>query len=621
MNKRKRTAYLNCFKWFASSNLIIFYLLGALYLHHLPTHVDHLAIFFLTFTLFGHLGLLCLLTFIPVGLCMWLWPRFASIIILSVIITTISTIILFIDIFVFNVFSFHVNFLLLKVVFTFNTAEFFGMNVQQTILAYSLSVVFIAIEIGLAILFWRLRHKFRFKLPFYIIIIAVLVCELISEGLYAYAYATGSQSTLQNSRVFPAYMGTQANDFFVDVHLLTKKQIITEISDPHYRMDANLAYPLHPLRYPHLSNPPNIIIIGIDAWRADEFQADTTSNIYQFSKQASIFYNHYSGGNATLPGLYTLYYSIPSLYWDATNIPPVFFDVLEKYHYQPEVFFSAGMKYPPFYRNIFLTVPGMQLTIPGDQPYQRDAKITEYALDYLTKTTATQKPFFMFLFYDSAHSNSLPPHYDGPFEPIAHDLNPAILTNETNPTPYLNLYKNALVYDDHLIGQVLDKLKAENLLNNTVVVITSDHGQEFNDNHKNYWGHVSNFTQYQTKVPLIIYFPEKYFFGKKPQHIHTQTSHYDVMPTLLQEIFKVSNPISDYSIGGNLFTTKGWTILPEGSYNYEGLIAPPYIYNFYPLGVTAVYDMHANLQKSFPINATVFRTYFQDTRAYYKEIK
>src|SRR3712207_9402754 len=60
---------------------------------------------------------------------------------------------------------------------------------------------------------------------------------------------------------------------------------------------------------------------------------------------------------------------------------------------------------------------------------------------------------------------------------------------------------------DSLIGLTLDKLKQKDLLRNTVVIITGDHGQEFNENHCNYWGHSSNYSQWQIHVPLIYYYP------------------------------------------------------------------------------------------------------------------
>jgi membrane-anchored protein YejM (alkaline phosphatase superfamily) len=36
------------------------------------------------------------------------------------------------------------------------------------------------------------------------------------------------------------------------------------------------------------------------------------------------------------------------------------------------------------------------------------------------------------------------------------------------------------------------------------VIVTSDHGEEFNDTGKNYWGHNGNFSPYQVAVPLLV---------------------------------------------------------------------------------------------------------------------
>jgi hypothetical protein len=50
----------------------------------------------------------------------------------------------------------------------------------------------------------------------------------------------------------------------------------------------------------------------------------------------------------------------------------------------------------------------------------------------------------------------------------------------------------------------LDLLDKYDIDDNTIVIITADHGQEFNENKLNFWGHNGNFTKYQTQVPLII---------------------------------------------------------------------------------------------------------------------
>ena len=590
-------------KQFFLINLVIYFIIGLAYLFHMPLVNDSYSRIFILFGYFGQLGILYFLLFIPIGLLMLFYPRFYLVVLTTVVLVFIQLIII-IDVFVFSTFSFHLNIILLKAIFSIHMVEFLGLDGWQTLMAYSLALIVIAIEVCLAMFLWKKRRDKTLKIKIWMVLVFLLVCQLFSQVLYAYAYAMGKEQTLQNSRIFPVYSGVQANHFMMNHHIVSQQEII-EHSHKNVDIAATkyLHYPLHKIHSQHIKHPPNILIIGIDAWREDTMRPNIVPHIYAYSKHASRFYNHYSGGNCTLAGLYTLYYGIPSLYWNATSVPPVFFNILHQYHYHYGVYFSAGMTYPPFYKNVFSSVKGIPLTIPGSEPYITDNNITNDGLKFLNASKKSKKPFFMFLFYNSAHSPSVPPNYKKPFLPIQ-NMGYEDANNHTNPVPMFNYYKDGLHYDDGLINKILLKVKALHLAKNTIVIITTDHGQEYNDNHKNYWGHSSNFTQYQTHIPLIIYWP-----GHKSEQIHYKTSHYDVMPTLLQDVFKVKNPTSDYSIGHNLFAHKPWKILPMGSYSYQGLIAPPYIYRFYPMGVTAVYNMHAKLQLNFPVQAGALRQY------------
>ncbi|QQR94399.1 MAG: sulfatase-like hydrolase/transferase [Bacteroidota bacterium] len=99
-------------------------------------------------------------------------------------------------------------------------------------------------------------------------------------------------------------------------------------------------------------------------------------------------------------------------------------------------------------------------------------------------TSAFQKPFFGFLFYDSPHNYNLPYWLPHPFKPYWENVDHTVLNNDFDPVPFYNSYKNTVWFCDSLIQQVLSKLEEKNLLENTIVVITSDHGQEFNENKK-----------------------------------------------------------------------------------------------------------------------------------------
>ena len=92
---------------------------------------------------------------------------------------------------------------------------------------------------------------------------------------------------------------------------------------------------------------------------------------------------------------------------------------------------------------------------------------------------------------------------------------------------------------------MLKDIEDKGLLDKTMIVISGDHGQEFNENKKNYWGHSGNFSQWQTRVPFIVYYPR----NETDKHYSHMTTHYDLTPTVMERALGVKNPSSDYSMG------------------------------------------------------------------------
>lgn len=88
-------------------------------------------------------------------------------------------------------------------------------------------------------------------------------------------------------------------------------------------------------------------------------------------------------------------------------------------------------------------------------------------------------------------------------------------------------YDAEIAYTDHAIGLVLDKLEELDLLDNTIIVLTADHGEEFLDHR--YLIHAWTLFNESVHVPLIVW-------GKpfsSPARISTLVSGVDILPTLL----------------------------------------------------------------------------------------
>jgi membrane-anchored protein YejM (alkaline phosphatase superfamily) len=98
----------------------------------------------------------------------------------------------------------------------------------------------------------------------------------------------------------------------------------------------------------------------------------------------------------------------------------------------------------------------------------------------------------------------------------------------------INYYRREVEYMDRYVGKFLRTLEKEKLLENTIVVITGDHGEGLGERER-YFGHVRYLNQQFIHVPLIMYFP-----GMKPKRVSTPVSLVGISPTLL-EFMKYKN--------------------------------------------------------------------------------
>ena len=95
---------------------------------------------------------------------------------------------------------------------------------------------------------------------------------------------------------------------------------------------------------------------------------------------------------------------------------------------------------------------------------------------------------------------------------------------------------------------IFTTLKESNILDNTVVVVTSNYHQN-NDKQDSQWlVNKDTFNLSQSQVPLVIHWP-----NVTPQKLDKLTSHQDIMTTLMQHVLGVISPADNYSQGEDLF--------------------------------------------------------------------
>ncbi len=391
---------------------------------------------------------------------------------------------------------------------------------------------------------------------------------VLTNIIYGVGYAKQDMKILLAAEIIPVQIPFTFNTFLVKYGFMTEKEIAKSLRTA--SPATSMQYPLHPLNC-HATKPLNIVLLAIDGLRADELTPEIMPNTWDFAQSAIRFTDHWSGGIATQTGIFSLFTGLPASYWKSSlysKTPSVLIQALEKEGYKIGTFTGAPLNHPEFDKTIFAGIKDLHLVSWGRNTLERD-KNAEVDFTYWARKIPKDEHFFAFIFLNNVHDHEFPeaPGYEI-FKPYLKEVNYLNLSH-TDPLHFLNRNKNAAHYADEAIGRMLNFLKQSHLLENTVVIITSDHGNEFNDTGQNYWNHNGNFTKYQAQVPLVIWWP-----GKKPEVINYRTSGLDIVPTILPEILGCENPTSDYSVGRSLWDSSDRPFVYSSTYGKHALIEP-----------------------------------------------
>lgn len=504
----------------------------------------------------------------------------------GVIIALLLQIVLAVDAHVFSLYRFHVNLAMLDLfvngggqIISFSTATILSIVLEVVVLLFFSSAA--------VILAFSFAKKSRKVIYFTVIAISLY---LGANLVHAFASAKAVLSITEIANRLPVYKPLTMNSFLIKVGYITEDDIANR--KVHVGQSGFFKYPKEKLQYAPVEKKLNVLWLAIDTLRYDAFTKDIMPNTYAFSENGYVFNDHYSSSNSTRGGIFGLFYGLPPSYWQvalSAGIPAAIVQATRDQNYALGVFTSATVFKPEFHNTVFVGEKNLRPQSDGNNVFERDADAINDFAEFLGKRKADNKNFFSFIFLDNVHSTAVPEGFKGPFQPAWTTVNHLALKEDTDPTPYFNLYKNSVYYADLNIKKVLDLLKDNGYDENTVIVITSDHGEEFNDNGDNFWGHNSNFTNAQIKIPLIIKWP-----GKGRGSVDMTTSAYDLTATILPEVFGVTNPISDFSIGQNLFNLKPVNYVLCGSYLENAIVEKDRIVLIDELGMLRFKDKHYN---------------------------
>ncbi|PJD95324.1 MAG: sulfatase [Legionella sp.] len=632
--KIKTNPCLRFVGWFFFFNALFFWLAGLSYLHsilHSPTLFKNMMadysspagqVLILFFTGINFISYMTVLAFIPAivpALVALFYPKKTMVMGLSWILATLSLLLLIIDVQVYALFKFHLNQTIFGFIFSKEAHRVFNLSSVEQLIIYGVAMLILLVEWGLAYGVW-----YGIILPKRLMIGRFLVWGWSSLAVLSYFIMMLSLAVHHNNLLIQQASNLPLYNQLLGLLIPQKnaEELLNDFSEAHYMQapysHETIQYPLHPLncQRPDAKRPYNIFLIMVDSLRFDSLQY--MPYLQSFANESWQFLHHYSGGNSTQAGLFSLFYSIPGTYWNAAleqHVAPVLFDWLTQYQYKMRVIYSAEMRNPPLDKTIYQRVPdlaadGSLKKIESD--WDRDS--TDQALQFLRQEKKQHQALFLNVFYNAPHAYCNLAKIPIVYQPYQRVCSRIGMDNRVDREPYYNNYLNTVHFIDEQLQLLLKAIKDEGYWDNSIVIITSDHGQEFNENHQNYWGHASNYSVYQTKIPLLIHWPKQ-----SSRKIAYRTSSYDLMPTLATRLFHCTNPRSDYSIGQDLLTaTDRKPFIIAGSYATTGIIEPDRLTTIHTSGAISMTDQYlmplslSLLRKSIVRDVLLLqRTYYQ----------
>ena len=461
--------------------------------------------------------------------------------------TSTTHTLLFADHMVYGMYGFHINGFVLDLVTTPGGIESLGAS-RSTELTASLVVLgFFALQAAVYLVAMRPRSAAAGQsrqLRARTVLVLLVLLGLGERVAYGISHAANYRPILFASERYPLYLPLTFRKLAARVGVVQQLQDKGSV----HVSQAELSYPLAPLQVEKPAKPLNVVWLVAESLRYDMLDPKIMPNLWQFSEESLRMERHYSGGNMTQMGVFSMFYGLYGNYWFpmlAARRSPVLMDVLQQQDYRFGLYTSQRFTYPAFDKTVFVNMKPAEMheLSGGASPWQRDRQNVD-ALSRFIDEGKPGQPFMAYMFFESTHANYDFPEETAIAKPYLEDLNYLTADFAKDIGLIKNRYINAANHVDQQIGRVISHLRERQLLDNTIIIVVGDHGEEFMERSR--WGHSAEFNRFQTGTPAVIHVP-----GHAPRVISGISSHLDIPATLLP-LLGVKNPSSDYSLGSNL---------------------------------------------------------------------
>ena len=514
--------------WFAFFNIVASMLIGTRYIVQSPWPETLMGQFYLAVSWVGHFGFLVfalyLLVLFPLTFVL---PSRKLFRLVAVIFATVGQTVLLIDTQAYQSINLHLNPVVWELLFSEDKSAL-SSDLQHLFVVMPL--IFL-VQLALSEWVWRKQRKLSHKHVGRPLAAVFFLSFIASHLVYIWADAYFYNPITSQRSNFPLSYPMTAKSFMEKHGLLDREEYLKRLAENQGNIDL-VSYPLEKLEFNRRVNKLNVLMISVNNLRADALNQDEMPSLYQFAQDNQNFVNHYSSSNDTY-GAFGLFYGLPSSYASsikAQGSAPVMLDVLKDQGYSFGLFSGNGFE-EDLYSEVIFRGLNLANSLDGSQAHTDPQSISAWNT-WLTEQA--QQPWFSFIEVTTVDN----------FESETMSANEELPASER----FKQAYEQAVKSADKTVAKIIADLEEKQLLANTIVVITSNHGSEFNETNTNSWGANSNYSKYQLQVPMVIHWP-----GMLPAEFTHSTSHLDLSVTLLQDMLGVSSNPYDYSSGRNLF--------------------------------------------------------------------
>ena len=308
---------------------------------------------------------------------------------------------------------------------------------------------------------------------------------------------------------------------------------------------------------------PNVLFLVIDALRPDHvgylgYEKDTTPTLDELASRGITFTDNTSPSSytrASVPSIFTAMF--PSVHGVLTQgkereVLSDSFDtmaeILKGRGYATAAFMPNPSLSKVFHFDQGFDLYDEELLFYGPDrteqgKFETATKIHRRALEWLD--SKKEDPFFLYLHYRDVHGPYLPPpSYSKMFwddegdhrklSKAEYQRLPKYLRRKHDHGVleyYVSQYDAEIRYTDDRIGEFLSQLEARGLLENTVIVVTSDHGESFLEHGR--WNHGTGLYQEEIHTPLLLVLPGSKLAGSR---ITDPVQTHDLYPTVFDLI-------------------------------------------------------------------------------------